>query len=129
MGNFVVAQVFNAVEPIVEAPIMENSAVSRRVLIELLAAGGLLAAVPARTLAADSAPHVSPNDPVASALGYTEDATKVDTKASPNYQAGEKCANCLQNSGAAGATWGPCKVFAGKLVNENGWCRAYVRRS
>lgn len=108
---------------------MENLLLSRRVLIERLgAAAGLLAAAPARTLAATDASHVSPDDPVASALGYTEDATKVDVHASPNYQPGQKCANCLQNSGAPGASWGPCMVFGGRLVNENGWCRAYVKK-
>jgi hypothetical protein len=74
-------------------------------------------------------PHVSLSDPIAQALGYTEDASKVDPHSSPNYQAGDKCANCLQDSGPPGQTWGPCKIFAGKLVNTNGWCRAYVKKA
>ena len=102
---------------------------TRRLLLErvgLVAAA--LTAAPIRTLAAADLPHLSPTDPVASALGYTEDATKVDPSKSPTYQPGQKCATCMQNSGAAGQTWGPCTLFAGKLVNTNGWCRGYVKK-
>ena len=89
---------------------------------------GALVVAPERVLPAAALPHLSPTDPVASALGYTEDATKVDRAQSPSYQPDEKCANCMQNSGTPGQAWGPCKIFAGRLVNESGWCRAYVRK-
>lgn len=102
---------------------------TRRSLLEHVGlVAGVLATTSVRKLAAADLPHLSPNDPVASALGYTEDATKVDQNKSPSYRPGEQCANCLQNSGATGQTWGACKLFAGRLVNENGWCRAYVRK-
>lgn len=102
---------------------------TRRFLLErigLVAAG--LAATPLRTLAAADLPHVSLTDPVASALGYSEDATKIDASKSPSYQPGQKCANCMQNSGPAGEAWGPCILFPGKLISENGWCRSYVKK-
>ena len=39
---------------------------------------------------------LSPTEPAAKALGYIEDATKVDAKANPTFKAGQNCANCLQ---------------------------------
>ena len=103
---------------------------TRRLLLEcvgLVAAS--LAATPIRALATADLPHVATTDPVAAALGYAEDATKIDPSKAPSYQPGQKCANCMQNSGAAGQAWGPCSLFPGKLVNENGWCRGYVKKS
>src|SRR5262249_19035356 len=43
---------------------------------------------------ADDLPHLTTDDPTAQALGYTEDATKVDAKKYPTHQAGQTCANC-----------------------------------
>jgi hypothetical protein len=68
------------------------------------------------------APH-----PTAKALGYNEDATKVDAKKSVNYKPGQLCSNCLQQTGKAGDTWRPCNLFVGKLVNANGWCNVYIK--
>lgn len=107
---------------------VHNKLTRRSLLARAGIVAGALVVASERALPAADLPHLSSDDPVASALGYTEDATKVDPRQSPNYQAGEKCANCMQNSGAPGQAWGPCKVFAGKLVSESGWCRAYVRK-
>jgi hypothetical protein len=79
--------------------------------------------------AAENQPHVSPSDPTAMALAYTDDASKVDRKQNGNYQPGQKCGNCLQLQGAEGAIWRPCSLFPGKLVNANGWCRVWVKKS
>lgn len=89
------------------------------------AAGALQAARPAQ--AADL-PHLSPDDPTASALRYHADATTVDVKQSPSYQPGQACNNCLQLQGSAGQPWRPCNLFPGKLVNANGWCSVWVKK-
>jgi hypothetical protein len=72
---------------------------------------------------------VDPNEPQAKSLGYVTDATTVDAKANPNYKPGQHCANCLQVP--AGKDTGPeipCNIFAGRLVDANGWCKVYVKR-
>jgi hypothetical protein len=72
---------------------------------------------------------VDPNEPQAKSLGYVTDATTVDAKANPNFKPGQICANCLQVP--AGKDKGPeipCNIFAGRLVNANGWCKVYVKR-
>ena len=95
--------------------------------------GALLgvAAIPAAALvgrAEAAAAKVDPSEPQAKSLGYVEDATKVDTKANPNYKPGQHCANCLQSQVKAGETYIPCNIFPGKLVNANGWCKVWVKR-
>ncbi|HEX7079766.1 MAG TPA: high-potential iron-sulfur protein [Gammaproteobacteria bacterium] len=79
--------------------------------------------------AQDDLPHVTPDDPIAKALYYVEDATKVD-KSNPlavRYTEGQHCANCVQLQGEAGAAWRPCNLFPGKLVSANGWCSAWTK--
>jgi hypothetical protein len=93
----------------------------------LVGAAGTLRAVP-ESEAAELA-HLSPADPAASALGYHEDATKVDTKAFPTYQLSQSCANCLQLQGADGQPWRPCNLFPGKLVAAGGWCKVWAKKA
>ncbi|WP_028219852.1 high-potential iron-sulfur protein [Paraburkholderia oxyphila] len=75
------------------------------------------------------APLLSVTDPTAQALGYTEDATKVDKSKFARYQAGQTCANCQLYSGKPGAATGPCATYGGKLVYAKGWCNAYVKKA
>ncbi len=82
-----------------------------------------------RELCAAEAPHLSPADPVAAALGYHESAGKVDAKAFPTYQPAQSCANCAQLQGAAGEAWRPCGLFPGKLVAAGGWCKVWARKA
>lgn len=72
---------------------------------------------------------LSQSDPTAKALGYSEDATKVDTKKYPTYKTGSVCANCTLYSGKVGAATGPCGAFGGKLVSAKGWCMAWVKKA
>ena len=74
-------------------------------------------------------PHVSVTDPQAQALGYKDDASKVDKKKFTNYQAGQVCASCQHFSGKAGEQWGPCAIFPGKQVNAKGWCSAWQKKA
>ena len=77
--------------------------------------------------AAADLPHLSPTDPTAQALGYTENASKIDSKKETAYKAGSQCSKCaLFQSAQASGDYAPCGAFAGKAVNKNGWCRAFA---
>jgi len=96
-----------------------------------LAAGALLTANAAQRATADAAtlPHVATTDAMAVALAYQEDSSKVDVKAFPSFKPEQKCSTCAQLQGKAGDPWRPCNLFPGKLVNANGWCKVYVKKS
>ena len=83
------------------------------------------AAAPA---AAGALPMLSPTEPAAKALGYIEDATKVDAKANPTFKAGQNCANCLQWADKnRKAPTSKCNLFPGKMVKSGGWCKVWVK--
>ena len=115
---------------------MKDLLLSRRQALKGLAlgAGTLLvagaaaadAAKPAGAAAPAAMPHVAANDPMAMALSYVESAKTVDPKKFPNYKPEQKCANCLQSKGKDGDAWVGCNLFPGKMVNAQGWCKAYV---
>ena len=71
---------------------------------------------------------VTPVDPQAKALGYITDTTKVDAKANPTHKPEQKCANCVQFQGKASDAAAPCTIFAGKLVEGNGWCKVWAKK-
>ncbi len=104
--------------------------ISRRdALMCLATAAGTFATFEATAATVATKPHVAPNDPTAMALGYIEDATKVDAKKNPNYKPGQLCSNCLQSTGAAATdAWRPCNLFPNKLVKSAGWCKVYIKR-
>jgi hypothetical protein len=91
-----------------------------------------VAAVPVTAIlgrAEAAAGPVDPNEPQAKSLGYVTDASKVDAKANPNFKPGQHCANCLQVAkGKEGGAQVPCNIFAGRLVEANGWCKVWVKR-
>lgn len=87
------------------------------------------AAKPAAPAAAGGAlPMLNPTEPAAKALGYVEDAKKVDAKANPTYKPEQRCSNCLQwadkNRKAASSK---CNLFPGKMVKNEGWCKVWVK--
>lgn len=114
---------------------MSNICISRRQLLGSALAG--LASIPvtvdsARAQAKPAAgklPPLNANDPAAKALAYAPDATKVDAKANPMYKKGQVCANCLQWDEKTALSQGKCKIFPGKLVAGNGWCKVYVKKT
>lgn len=69
------------------------------------------------TLNANAQEKVSPSDADAKALNYTEKSPV----------AGSTCGNCMYIDGAQGDTYRPCKAFAGRLVNTNGYCKIWVK--
>lgn len=86
-----------------------------------VAAATILGTLPGRAQAQDL-PHLSPSDPTASALKYTEDASKAAGKKDPK----DACFNCNFYQGKAGAAWGPCQLFPGKAVAAKGWCVSHA---
>jgi len=73
-------------------------------------------------------PLLKVDEPAAKALGYVEDAKKVDAKANPNYKPGQICGNCLQWAEKdRKVAQGKCNLFPGKLVKNAGWCKVYVK--
>jgi hypothetical protein len=107
---------------------------SRRDAVKLmlggLAAAPLLNLVGMTSAQAADLPHVDEaNDPTAKALKYTSDATqaaRVDKAGVP--AANQHCANC-QFLQAAEGDWRPCSLFAGKVVNVNGWCVSWTPKA
>ncbi len=100
--------------------------------IGMQAGGGILAltAIPMQLVAQDA---VAESDPLAQAMGYKADASKVDIAKFPKRagEAGAKqfCHNCALYSGEADSASGPCSIFQNKLVSANGWCNAWVAKS
>ncbi len=105
--------------------------ISRRDALKTLALAFGAAGVvePIHQVDAADLPHVSYNDPMAVALAYHEDAHQVDPKQFPTYVTGQSCSSCMQLKGTAGESWRPCTVLPGKLVNSNGWCKVYVKKT
>ena len=79
-------------------------------------------------LAAD-APKVAESDSTAQALGYKEDASKVDKAKFAKYAAGQDCGNCQFYQGKATDAYAPCPMFPGKQVASKGRCSAYVKKA
>lgn len=107
-----------------------NDSASRRRFIKLATAvvgAGAVAGPLARLARAEDLPHLAETDATAVALGYKEDATKVDAAKYAQHKAGQNCANCKFFSGTAG--FGPCQLFPGKAVNAKGWCSAYAAKA
>ena len=103
---------------------MRDSHLSRRHFLRNLAIAGPAASlVTINAARAEDLPKLSTSDPQAMALQYVEDATEATA---PNYQAGQKCANCNFIQGEDGAAYRPCQLFPGKSVAADGWCISYV---
>ena len=107
---------------------MSDSLFDRRQLLKTAIAG--LVALPAAGLIRDAAaadlPHLDEKDPLAVAMGYVHDASKLDATKAPTHKPGQKCDNCVQLQGKEGDAWRPCNLFAGKLVAAEGWCKVWV---
>lgn len=73
--------------------------------------------------------RVQESDPIAMALGYRADATRVDRAKFPTYGPGHRCGTCQLFQGAAGARWGACPIMGNKLVSTQGWCSAWAQKS
>lgn len=105
--------------------------ISRRALVKR----GLIAGafIPAMGFAARSGaaalPALDPKDPTAQALGFVNDATKVDAAANATYKPTQKCSNCAQYQGKPGDATAACNIFAGKSVPAGGWCKVWAAKT
>ncbi len=84
---------------------------------------------PASEEQAEDLQQLTEDDPVGMALKYTHDASSVDPALRTQPAADQSCANCAQLQGNEGDEWRPCAIFAGKLVNANGWCSVWVPKA
>jgi hypothetical protein len=112
---------------------MNNAKITRRSALRTAALGVVAISAAAESAwsaaaAAKALPVLKPADPAAKALGYIEDATKVDAKANPLFKKGQNCGNCLQWDEKTAMPQGKCKIFPGKLVKAAGWCKVYVKK-
>ena len=108
---------------------MYTSESRRRVLKVVLSLPVLATANLGRRVFAADLPALEESDPTAKALGYTTDASAVDTKKYPTFQAGSHCATCMHFQGEPSASTGPCAIFAGKSVVAKGWCSAWAKKA
>jgi hypothetical protein len=101
------------------------------------AGGGALAItiIPGQLLAqgAVDSGEVDSNEALAQAMGYTPDATTVDTAKFPK-RAGDAgaeqfCHNCALYNGKESDEKAPCSIFQNRLVRGAGWCNAWVAKS
>jgi hypothetical protein len=104
--------------------------ISRRSIVKSGFIAGALLPVAGfvRNAAAAALPPLDPNDPTAKALGFVNDATKVDSKTHPTFKPNQKCATCAQFQGKAGDATAACTIFAGKSVPEGGWCQVWAQK-
>jgi hypothetical protein len=109
---------------------MSNQSFDRRTLLKHallgLASLPVIGAITEASAQTPAAAKVSEKDPTAVALGYLEDAKKVDATKNPNYKPGQDCANCVQLVGKEGDAYRPCNVFGGKQVAAKGWCKVWT---
>lgn len=106
--------------------------ISRRTILKTgLVAGALIPALGLITSGAEAADLVplEATDPMAKALNYNADTSKVDDKANPTHKAEQRCDNCMQFKGKAGDAKGGCNIFAGKSVAGAGWCKSWVKKA
>ena len=72
--------------------------------------------------------RVAEDEELAKQVGYKHNASDVDPNEWPDYEQGEICANCQLYHGEQGAEWGPCDIFALRLVSANGWCVTWLQK-
>ena len=106
------------------------STIQRRTFMQLsavTAAGYLVQS--SREARAEDLPHLSADDPMASAMKYTEDASTVDVASRTNPAADQSCVNCALLQGNDGDAWRPCQIFPGKAVAAAGWCSVWAPKA
>ncbi len=71
---------------------------------------------------------VQESDPLAFALGYKEDGSKVDPQIYSMYHKEDRCSNCVLYKGKEGEPSGHCSAMGTKLVMAGGWCAAFTKK-
>jgi len=74
---------------------------------------------------------VPATDPTATALGYSEDASKTDTAKFPKRAGAEGakqfCKGCNFYT-SSNENWGKCQLLTTGLVNAHGWCNSWIQK-
>ena len=78
--------------------------------------------------AASDKPPLPLDNPQAVALGYVEDASKVDAAARPQFKPGSNCNNCNFIQGEPGE-WVGCMLFPANSVAGAGWCVSWAAKA
>ena len=106
------------------------SKIARRQFIQLsaVAAAGCFIN-PGREAVAGELPQLSEDDPMAKAMKYVHDASKVDPATRNNPAPEQNCANCALVQGNDGDAWRPCQIFPGKAVAAAGWCSVWAPKA
>lgn len=103
---------------------------SRRRFLNLAVAGAASWCLTRGASVSAATPHLSVDDPTAKALGYVEDAAKIDPATEATYKKGSTCAGCaLYQAAQAEGGYAPCSAFPGKAVSAKGWCRAFAAKA
>ena len=102
----------------------------RTFLLKLVASAGPAVMLTGRALAQSPPPpaKLDETDPVAMALGFKLDSTKVDVQKYPRHANDQRCSGCTLYQGKAGEALGPCLTVGGKLVPAGGWCSVFVKK-
>jgi len=101
----------------------------RNFLFKLAVTAGTPLAITSRLSAQAPPPaKLEESDPVAMALGYKEDTTKVDGTKYPMHKPEQRCDGCALYQGKPGEASGPCAAVGMKLVTAAGWCSVYAKK-
>ena len=99
----------------------------RQFLTSSLVVGAGILLLPAGKLLAQSV-TLSTDDPMAKRLGYTKNTSTVDNQKYPKHSNEQRCAGCSQFQGSTSDPSGSCRLFAGKIVDSNGWCMSWNKK-
>lgn len=91
---------------------------NRRGFLKLSAASLVGITVGGVSLRALADEQIKLDDPAAVAMKYVHQSVKE----------GQICGNCIHIKGEADANWRPCNIFPAKLVNNQGWCAAWMKK-
>ena len=110
----------------------EIESLNRRALLRSIGAASLgIGAMSSggSALGQDELPQLSQENPRATALQYTSDATAPD-QLLPGRGEGEFCRNCRLFQGEVGQSvgWAGCEIFPEFRVSAQGWCNTWTER-
>jgi len=100
---------------------------TRRLFLQLLPSTGAIWLLP-QPASAQQYPRLDEADPRAVAVGYVEDAARVDATKYPKYRPGQLCTTCDLYLAKPTQPWAPCTLFPKRVVAGKGWCDAFRTR-
>jgi hypothetical protein len=116
-----------------DKPISQSRRDAVKVMLGTAVAIPMINLVGFGTAHANPANAVTPDDPTAQALKYSQDATKSirESAARPGAPTDQQhCATCMFMLPDQGeGDWKGCSLFPGKLINVNGWCTSWTLKA